>query len=153
MWTTKLGSIESWIGYCDMHPGGASLISHLAGQDATEAWRQAHGQGGSVSGLDVHAALEELRIGRVVPEQSSTQPLSSSQIRIRDCVFGRGSEFYHNLCVDRMLTTMCRHQARADPGTQRPGAILGHRLHFPPRGTESALGADQAIRHARLHRR
>ncbi|KAJ0273705.1 hypothetical protein CBS470a_012112 [Colletotrichum nupharicola] len=83
------GSVYDFTGYCDMHPGGASLISHLAGQDATEACRQAHGQGGSVSGVDVHAALEELRIGSVVPEQSASKPLSSSQIRIRDCVFGR----------------------------------------------------------------
>ncbi|KAI8210073.1 putative cytochrome b5 1 [Colletotrichum sp. SAR 10_77] len=83
------GSVYDFTGYCDMHPGGASLISKLAGNDATEAWRQAHGQGGSISGVDVHAALEELRIGRVVPEKPPTQPLSSSQIRIRDCVFGR----------------------------------------------------------------
>ncbi|KAJ0361347.1 hypothetical protein COL26b_013755 [Colletotrichum chrysophilum] len=89
MYVVINGSVYDFTGYCDMHPGGASLISHLAGQDATEAWRQAHGQGGSVSGVDVHAALEELRIGSVVPEQSASKPLSSSQIRIRDCVFGR----------------------------------------------------------------
>ncbi|KAF4911614.1 Fatty acid desaturase 1 [Colletotrichum viniferum] len=83
------GGVYDFTGYCDMHPGGASTISQLAGQDATEAWTQAHGHDGSISGVDVHAALAELRIGRVVPEQSSTQPLSSSQIRIRDCVFGR----------------------------------------------------------------
>ncbi|KAI8247492.1 putative cytochrome b5 1, partial [Colletotrichum sp. SAR 10_98] len=83
------GSVYDFTGYCDMHPGGASLISQLAGRDATEAWRQAHGHGASVSGVDVHAALEELRIGRVVPEKPPTQPLSSSQIRIRDCVYGR----------------------------------------------------------------
>ncbi|KAI8250574.1 putative cytochrome b5 1 [Colletotrichum sp. SAR11_239] len=83
------GGVYDFTGYCDMHPGGASLISQLAGQDATEAWRQAHGQDASVSGVDVHAALEELKIGRIVPEQLSTQPLSSSQIRIRDYVFGR----------------------------------------------------------------
>ncbi|KAJ4994575.1 putative cytochrome b5 1, partial [Colletotrichum sp. SAR 10_66] len=83
------GGVYDFTGYCDMHPGGASLISHLAGHDATEAWRQAHGYGASVSGGDVHAALEELKIGRIVPEQPSTEPLSSSQIRIRDCVFGR----------------------------------------------------------------
>ncbi|KAF4871801.1 putative cytochrome b5 1 [Colletotrichum siamense] len=89
MYVVINGSVYDFTGYCDMHPGGASLISHLAGQDATAAWRQAHGHGVSVSGLDVHAVLEELRIGRVVPEQSPTQTLSSSQIRIRDCVFGR----------------------------------------------------------------
>ncbi|KAI8150651.1 putative cytochrome b5 1, partial [Colletotrichum sp. SAR 10_70] len=83
------GGVYDFTGYCDMHPGGASLISQLAGQDATAAWSQAHGHSTSVSGGDVHAALEELKIGRVVPEQLSTQPLSSSQIRIRDCVFGR----------------------------------------------------------------
>lgn len=136
-----------------MHPGGASLISQLAGRDATEAWRQAHGHGGSVSGVDVRAALEELRIGRVVMEKPPTEPLSSSQIRIRDCVFGRESEFHHVLHIDRMLTTICRYQARADPGTQRSWTILGHRLHTTPRGTEPALGVDQAMGHTRLHRR
>ncbi|KAF4857124.1 putative cytochrome b5 [Colletotrichum siamense] len=83
------GGIYDFTGYCDMHPGGASFISQLAGQDATAAWRQAHGHGVSVSGVDVQAALEELKIGRVVPEKPPTEPLSSSQIRIRDCVFGR----------------------------------------------------------------
>ncbi|KAF3802608.1 hypothetical protein GCG54_00014315 [Colletotrichum gloeosporioides] len=89
MYVVINGSVYDFTGYCDMHPGGAYLISQLAGQDATEAWRQAHGHGGSVSGLDVRAALEELRIGRVVMEKPPTEPLSSSQIRIRDCVFGR----------------------------------------------------------------
>ncbi|EQB43702.1 hypothetical protein CGLO_17611 [Colletotrichum gloeosporioides Cg-14] len=89
MYVVINGSVYDFTGYYDMHPGGASLISQLAGRDATEAWRQAHGHGGSVSGVDVRAALEELRIGRVVLEQPPTEPLSSSQIRIRDCVFGR----------------------------------------------------------------
>ncbi|KAI8274334.1 putative cytochrome b5 1 [Colletotrichum sp. SAR11_240] len=89
MYVVINASVYDLTRYCDMHTGGTSLISQLAGRDATEAWTQAHGHGASVSGGDVHAALEELKIGRVVPEQSSTQPLSSSQIRIRDCVFGR----------------------------------------------------------------
>ncbi|KAL3297757.1 cytochrome b5-like Heme/Steroid binding domain-containing protein [Colletotrichum asianum] len=89
MYVVINGGVYDFTGYCDMHPGGASFISQLAGRDATEAWTQAHGHGASVSGVDVHAALEELRIGRVVPEKPPTQPLSSSQIRIRDCVFGR----------------------------------------------------------------
>ncbi|KAF4816313.1 putative cytochrome b5 [Colletotrichum siamense] len=89
MYVVINGSVYDFTGYCDMHPGGASLISQLAGRDATAAWRQAHGHGASVSGVDVHAALEELKIGRVVPEQSPTEPLSSSQIRIRDFVYGR----------------------------------------------------------------
>ncbi|KAH0441189.1 hypothetical protein CcaCcLH18_02099 [Colletotrichum camelliae] len=92
MYVVINGSVYDLTGYCDMHPGGASLISQLAGQDATKVWTQAHGHGHggeSVSGMDVLAALEELRIGRVVPEKPPTEPPSPSQIRIRDCVFGR----------------------------------------------------------------
>ncbi|KAF9881430.1 hypothetical protein CkaCkLH20_00576 [Colletotrichum karsti] len=75
--------------YCDVHPGGKSIIEQYAGGNATEAWYRVHSSNDSVFGVDVHGTLKSLRIGRVVPEQEARQPLSSTQIRIRELIFGR----------------------------------------------------------------
>ncbi|KAL0944769.1 cytochrome b5-like heme steroid binding domain-containing protein [Colletotrichum truncatum] len=79
--------------YCGMHPGGKAILEEFAGRDATAAWNQAHAHNQSDFGIDIHAGLDMLCIGRVVPGQSDKQELSASQIRIRDLIFSRDSKY------------------------------------------------------------
>ncbi|XP_064598052.1 acyl-CoA (8-3)-desaturase-like [Liolophura sinensis] len=69
----KVYNITNW---CRKHPGGAKLISHFAGQDATDAWTAFHNDKDYVSKF-----LKPLLIGEVVNPEEDKLTLEFRQLR------------------------------------------------------------------------
>jgi fatty acid desaturase 2 (delta-6 desaturase) len=68
--------VTKWLG---KHPGGARLIMHYAGQDATLAWTSFHHNKAMV-----RKYLAQYHIGKICPEQKELQPIEKDFLTLRD---------------------------------------------------------------------
>ncbi|KAK2001908.1 cytochrome b5-like Heme/Steroid binding domain-containing protein [Colletotrichum falcatum] len=75
--------------FIDLHPGGSSIIEQVAGKNGTELWDSYHGSHPTEFQMDAHSQLAAYEIGRVVDERFWGTTLSSTEIRIRNCIYSK----------------------------------------------------------------